>query len=229
MCSEDIWHAWLRLAHSLIIMKPQAAEDIATACSAGRVEKRTQRPPGSGKWCSSSSVTLSFLFLSIPPLNAPSSLCLPRRKPHTICLCREMAEGSWWGIALLEAWICVFSSPMLSRSWKMCCDWLSGKYIVVCYCCCSSLLSWHLETGEWNCQTLTLCRLTFFLLSQAAQILVVMFRRFLGQIRWSVKLFLITCGCCVRNTVFSTTLYCIWSRSIGYVSFLLCKRSFLHY
>lgn len=61
--SQDIWYAWLRLAHSLIIMKQQASRAVAEALPCE--EARQASAPGSVKWCSTSVVTLSFFLMSI--------------------------------------------------------------------------------------------------------------------------------------------------------------------
>lgn len=140
-----------------------------------REEGKNPALPDSAKWCFFSSGTLSILFLSISVrtlslvpvrfnIRHDQTRSLLRVK-HCVSLQTDLV-GFFFSLHRV-LWLC-----------EMCCDWMSGKYIIVCYCCCSTLLSQHLDTAEWNCQSMTLCHLTFSLLGKAAQILVVMWGRF---------------------------------------------------
>lgn len=151
--------------------------------SVSQEEEKRKNPalPGSAKWCSFSSGTLSFLFLSVSLRMLSLAPCLIQRKTQTIWLAhiyKAMAVGVVDKYCVSFRRICGFSSLMVLGLWEMCCDWMSGKYIIVCYWGCRTLLSQHLYASERNCQSLTLCHLTFFLLGKAVLILVAMLGSF---------------------------------------------------
>lgn len=163
---------------------------------------------GSAKWCSFSSGTLSFLFLSISLRIlslVPIWLNIRHVQSDWLVFTSKWQWGLWLSIAFLKDGF-VFLAHSWCCSCVKCVVTMSGKYIIVCYCCWSTMLSQHLYTTEWNYQSLTFCHLTFFLLDKAAQILLVMLGRFQGGVE---NFFFVTLGLWFQKyTFFHFMLHC---------------------
>lgn len=106
-----------------------------------RREKNKPALPGSAKWCSFSSGTLSFLFLSVSLRmlrlvavwfnirhGQSDSLAFTREwqcRCVCVCLCAVVVK-----YCVSFSWTCVFFSSLIlvvSRLCEMCCDWTPGK------------------------------------------------------------------------------------------------------